>query len=210
MFTGIIRQISKIINLTHQSGRARIAVDLGALAADISRGDSVAINGVCLTLSSKSGNTCEFDVVSETLSRTTLGSFRPGDSVNIEPSLRVGDQVGGHFVMGHVDAVGTLLDVRVAGEPGLKVKVDSPIAAQMVPKGSVAIDGVSLTIVDVGSDWFTCAIIPTTLSDTTLGAKSRGAALNIETDIFGKYAAKYLGKQGGGVTIDKLRDAGFV
>jgi riboflavin synthase len=212
MFTGLVRSRASVVKITPRAGGARIAVDLGPLAEGAAPGDSISINGACLTVAAKNGTVCEFDAVAETLSRTTLGRLRPGDPVNVEPSLRVGDALGGHFVLGHVDGTGTLAALTPGGEGALlRISVDSALTAAMVPKGSVAVDGVSLTLVEVGADYFTCAIIPATLRETTLSAKRPGDAVNVETDILGKMVAKYLGKMSGssGLTLDKLREAGF-
>ncbi len=212
MFTGIIQRVAPVRGVTSRPNGARLAVDLGDLAANVAHGGSVCVNGACLTVSETRGSVCEFDAVAETLSRTTLGSLRQGDDVNVEPSLRVGDQLGGHFVLGHVDGVGQIVATSQAGEgTEMRVTVDAALAAQMVSKGSVAVDGVSLTLVEVGDTEFTCALIPTTLEDTTLGRRRTGDAVNIETDILGKMVAKLLGGSAGtsGLTLDKLRNAGF-
>lgn len=209
MFTGIIRQVSQVSSISPREGGARLAIDLGKLAGSVSRGDSVAVSGVCLTVTEKSGTVCEFDAVAETMSRTTLGALKAGARVNIEPSLRAGDQIGGHFVMGHVDAVGTVASMPTGPNPVIRIQANRETAAQLVEKGSVALDGVSLTVVDVSETAFTCALIPTTLADTTLGSKKAGDSINVETDVFGKYIQKYLGKKTGAITIEKLRETGF-
>ncbi len=211
MFTGIVKLLARVVRVSPVAGGARLAVDLGEAAHGAERGDSVSINGACLTVAARTGTVCEFDAIAETLSRTTLGELRPGDKVNIEPALRVGDQFGGHFVLGHVDAVGAVVGVPAGVEPTLKISVDAALTAQMAPKGSVAVDGVSLTLVDVGADHFTCALIPTTLQETTLGLKKPGEKVNVETDILAKLVARYLGAAAPspGITLDKLRDAGF-
>ena len=174
-------------------------------------GDSVAVNGACLTATSISGSICEFDAVAETLSKTTLNSLRPGDEVNIEPSLRVGDQLGGHFVLGHVDGIGKISALSPAGEGAeLRISVDADVAELMVTKGSVAVDGISLTLVDVGKTHFTCAVIPTTMQGTTLSRRKPGDAVNVETDVLGKMVARLLSSGSRpDITLDKLRDAGF-
>lgn len=211
MFTGIVRQVAPVVHVRAHSSGARIGIDLGALAEESARGDSICVSGACLTVSGKTGTVCEFDVVAETLCRTTIGRLRPGDRVNIEPSLRVGDPLGGHFVLGHVDGVGV-----IAAPPGgtpavLRVSIDPALTSEMVGKASVAVDGVSLTLVEVLRDGFTCALIPTTLQDTTLGLRRPGDTVNIETDILGKLVARYLARIGpaSGLSMDKLRSAGF-
>ncbi len=212
MFTGIVRALASVTAVTPNASGARIAIDLGSLAGGVAHGDSVAVNGACLTAAELRGAVCEFDAVAETLSRTTLGSVRPGDQVNIEPSLRVGDQLGGHFVLGHVDGTGEVTALPSAGEGAeLRVAVDADLTALMVPKGSVAVDGISLTLVEAGRAHFTCAVIPTTMHDTTLGRCRPGDKVNIETDILGKMVAKLLagGSARTDITLDKLREAGF-
>ncbi len=212
MFTGIIRTLTPLVGLSRIGGDARIAIDLGPLAETVAYSDSVSVSGVCLTVAAKSGSVCQFDIVGETLSRTTLGSLRPGDLVNIEPALRVGEPLGGHFVLGHIDGLGTIAAATPAGTGSvLKVSAEPALIAYMAPKGSVAVDGVSLTIADTASGWFTCALIPTTLRETTLAVKKPGDKVNIETDILAKLVAKLLGKGDAspGITLDTLRAAGF-
>ena len=212
MFTGIIKGLAPAVTVASRVGGARIAIDLGPLAGDTAYGDSLCISGACLTVADRHGTVCEFDVLDETLARTTLGNLRPGDKVNIEPSLRVGDPLGGHFVLGHVDAVGEIAALTPAGDTAvMKVAVPASLVPEMVPKGSVAVDGISLTLVDVGDSFFTCALIPTTLKETTLGFKKSGDRVNVETDILGKHVARVLGKAGrsSAITLDKLREAGF-
>ncbi|MFH1732027.1 MAG: riboflavin synthase [Planctomycetota bacterium] len=212
MFTGIIRMLAPVEAVRPAAGGARIVIDLEDAAAGVGRGDSVSVNGACLTVAEKRGSICEFDAVAETLSRTTLGSLRPGDRVNIEPSLRVGDQLGGHFVLGHIDGVGEIAALTPAGDGAdMRISADAALTALTVPKGSVAVDGISLTLVDVGKTHFTCAIIPTTLQETTLGSRKPGDKVNVETDLLGKMVAKLLASGGApsGVTLDKLRKAGF-
>jgi riboflavin synthase len=211
MFTGIIKTLAPVTAITPHASGARIAIDLGPLAAGVGHGDSVAVNGACLTAASISGTVCEFDAVAETLSKTTLSSLHPGDEVNIEPSLRVGDQLGGHFVLGHVDGVGKITALSPAGEGAeLRISVDADVAALMVPKGSVAVDGISLTLVDVGKTDFTCAVIPTTMHDTTLSRRKPGDSVNVETDVLGKMVARLLSSWSRpDITLDKLRNAGF-
>jgi riboflavin synthase len=211
MFTGLVQRLAPVVRITPAPGGARFAIDLGPLAGEVRHGDSVAVNGVCLTVAATAGAVCEFDAVRETLGRSTLGALRPGSRVNVERSLRVGDPLGGHFVLGHVDGTGTIAAITPAGEGAeLAVEGDPAVTGQLVEKGSVALDGISLTVVAVSDRRFTCAIIPTTLADTTLGSASPGDAVNIETDILGKFVRRYLGATtGSGLTLDKLRDAGF-
>ncbi len=147
-------------------------------------GSSIAIDGVCLTVTKIAGHTACFDVVAETLRRSTLGELRPGSRVNLQKSLRVGDRVDGHFVQGHVDAIGTVSRVEsTQAESKWWIRIEADAMPCIVPKGSIAIDGISLTIANVQRDEFSVALIPTTLSRTTIGTKQVGARVNLETDI---------------------------
>ena len=179
MFTGIVREVGRVVEFDG----SRLVVDA---STDAAGGDSVAVDGVCLTV--LEGSRLAFDVVPETLSRTTLGELQPGDRVNIEPALRVGDPLGGHHVQGHVDGVGR---VRSTGEP---VWIDAPveILRYSVEKGSITVDGVSLTIAAVDDDGFAVALIPHTLTATTLGELEPGDAVNLEADVLAKYVEKLL------------------
>ncbi len=174
----------------------RLIVDTGW--DDLRPGESVSVNGVCLTVVSAPGGAAAFDVVRETMSRTNLGDLRRGDFVNLERALRVGDRLSGHIVQGHVDGTG------IVRRTGAILGVESPLSRQMVTKGSVAINGVSLTVVDVEPDYFTIALIPTTLRITNLGRLRRGRRVNIELDILAKYV-----RRASRITKDWLRRAGF-
>jgi riboflavin synthase len=212
MFTGIVQRLAPVVSVRPTPSGARIAIDLADLAAHANHGDSICINGVCLTLTEKDGTVGQFDAVTETLDHSTLARLKPGDKVNVEPSLRVGDQLGGHFVLGHVDGVGRIAGIVPSGNSAtLTMTVDRALTDEMVHKGSVAVDGISLTLASVGGGQFSCAIIPTTLQDTTLSLKRAGGEVNIETDILGKMVAKYIGRSGSesGLSLDKLKDAGF-
>lgn len=156
-------------------------------------GESIAINGCCLTVVALDEDRWVFQAGEETLSKTTLGRLRVGDPVNLERSLPVNGRLGGHFVQGHVDGRGAVRALTVDGEwTHMAIEVPPPLARQMVPKGSVAVDGVSLTLVEVEPDWFSVSLIPHTLQVTTLGLRKVGDAVNIETDILGKYVLKFL------------------
>ncbi|NOZ19485.1 MAG: riboflavin synthase [Planctomycetes bacterium] len=210
MFTGIIEACKPLGAVSRSAGLMEIAIDLGELAEGVALGESIALNGVCLTVASLSGSTARFQAVRETQERSTLGGLRQGDPVNVERSLRVGDRLGGHFVQGHVDGVGTLSEKKESeGQCLIRVIVPTDLTRMMIAKGSVAIDGVSLTLVDVAPDSFSVAIIPHTLENTTLRVRRPGDKVNIEVDMIGKYVAKLLGKDGGGLTIEKLERYGF-
>jgi riboflavin synthase len=167
------------------------------------------VNGVCLTVVARNAETCTFQAGPETLQRTNLGELAPGGRVNLERALRMGDRLGGHWVQGHVDGLGRIAERLRQGDWELFwFSCPAELTRQMVPKGSVTIDGISLTLVDVTAERFSVALIPHTLTVTTLGFKTPGATVNLETDILAKYVWKCL--QGGGVTPEVLRKAGFV
>ncbi len=189
----------------------RVVIDLGPIAGSLKPGDSVAVNGACLTVAELTAAVGRFDVVSETLTRTTLGGLRAGSRVNLEPALRLGEGLDGHLVQGHVDGTATVSRIDKAGQWKVCFTGPRELLDAMVPKGSVAIDGVSLTLVDAARDGFSVALIPTTLGETTLAALAVGAKVNVETDLIGKYVRKCLGGliSSGGLTLEKLREAGF-
>jgi riboflavin synthase len=179
------------------------------LAGELRIGDSVAINGACLTVIAQDAETCRFQAGPETLRLTNLGELVPGDRVNLERALRLGDRLGGHLLQGHVDGLGRIAERLRQGDWELVWFTCPPdLAAQMVRKGSVAVDGVSLTVVDVSADRFSVALIPHTLGHTTLGFKSAGASVNLETDLLAKYVWKRLDVSG--VTWESLQQAGFL
>ena len=211
MFTGLIETCRPVQAVSQRGGLKEIELDLGELAEDVAVGDSVALNGVCLTAVAISGSSARFEAVQETQERSTLGRLRPGDTVNVERALRVGDRLGGHFVQGHVDGLGSIADKSEHdGQCLLRVRVPPELTAKMIEKGSVAVDGVSLTIIDVAADSFSVAVIPHTLEMTTLGRKRPGDEVNIEVDMIGKWVAKLLGKdEGGSITREKLERYGF-
>ena len=164
-------------------------VKLGKLGRGLKEGDSVCINGACLTATKLSKGEAEFEMVAETIRRTNLGSTKPGDYVNIERSLKVGERLEGHFVLGHVDGTGTIDKIeKMPSETKIWIRLDSQLAKSVVEKGSIAVDGVSLTVVDVDGERVSISLIPHTLGVTTLGMRKKGETVNIETDILGKYA----------------------
>lgn len=209
MFTGIIRHVGTVQAVDAAPQGRRLRIDLGPLREHLACGDSVAVNGACLTASAVEAPGVVFDVVRETLERTTLGALGPGAKVNLERALRAGDGLDGHLVQGHVDGVAQVGAIRRGGRWVVEFAAPTELAYLMVPKGSVAVDGVSLTLVDVGPAGFSVALIPTTLGETTLAGLSVGTKVNIETDVIGKYVHKFLSGGGGGVTLEKLREAGF-
>lgn len=211
MFTGIIEHMGTVRAIAPTAAGMRLSIDLGHLATDLRDGESVAVEGVCLTAAARSGSIVSFDVVPETLSRTSLGRLVPGARVNLERSLRVGDRLGGHFVQGHVDATGTVARIELVGGVGeLEVATPPGFCDLLIEKGSVAIAGVSLTVVKVWKDRFTVALIPFTLSHTTLGSLRVGDVVNLEADLIGKWVRKLVsGTKTAEVTMDLLRTQGF-
>jgi riboflavin synthase len=197
MFTGLVEALGVVQQLLPQPPGVRLAVRAGEIAADVGIGDSVAVNGCCLTVVAVHGDALEFDAGAETLSRTNLGQLQDGSLVNLERSLKVGDSLGGHFVTGHIDALGHL-DQRHDDQDWSTVwfRVPAALASQMASKGSIAVDGVSLTLVDVEADRFSVALIPHTLRVTTLGRLKPGDPVNLETDVLAKYVQKQLESSG--------------
>lgn len=193
MFSGIIQTTGKISKI----GAGRLWVEIAAKKVNL--GDSIALNGVCLTVAKhrriKNGVEAYFELSQETLDKTTLGKLRVGDRINLEPALTLKDALGGHIVQGHVDGVGTVEKIRPEGEmKTLWFRAPDTIMEYIVPKGSVAVDGVSLTAVEVSSNSFSVALIPYTLDHTNMGRLQVGEAVNLEADIIAKYIMKYVKK----------------
>jgi riboflavin synthase len=193
MFTGIVRELGGVVSVAGGEDGIRLEVEAPETAAVAALGDSVALAGVCLTVVAVEGPRLAFDAVPETLSRTSLGRLAAGGSVNVEPALRVGDALGGHMLQGHVDGVGAVRSVDREGE-GRRVWFDAPedVLRYCVEKGSVAVDGVSLTVAALDGDGFAVALIPHTLAVTTLGALAPGDTVNLEVDVLAKYVEKLL------------------
>ena len=202
MFTGIVEELGEVVSVEHLAEAARLTVRGPRVTAGVAHGDSVAVNGVCLTVTAVAGATFTADVMAETLSRSALGTLAPGSPVNLERSLRVGDRLGGHMVQGHVDGVATIAS-RVTGEHWDVVRIAMPpgLSRYLVEKGSVAVDGVSLTVSALSGGpgenpgeppWFEVSLIPTTLAVTTLGRVTPGGSVNLEVDVIGKYVERML------------------
>jgi riboflavin synthase len=197
IFTGIISHVADVVDVRPSGGGKRLVVSCPGLASP-ALGESVAINGACLTVAVAAAGRIEFDVVPETLSRTNLGELRSGDRVNLEASMRAGDELGGHLVYGHVDATTIVLGIHPEGLGNRMWCVTPPALSPMIAeKGYVALDGVSLTVAGLREGEFAIALIPETLARTTLGAKSTGASLNLEIDPIARYVAHHL-RQGRG------------
>ncbi len=225
MFTGIIEAVGKVTNIERQGEAVRLTVSAPQIAEDVRIGDSVCINGVCLTATSTQAPQMTFDAVHETMRRTSLGNLQIGEGVNLERSLPVGGRLGGHIVQGHVDGAGRIASIRPVGNSWF-VYIDAApeLMRYIVTKGSVAIDGISLTVVDAADRTFSLSVIPHTWDQTTLREKRAGDPVNIECDIIGKYVEKMLGgyiagggeavNRGGssdrGVTMDLLARSGYV
>jgi riboflavin synthase len=193
VFTGIVRELGVVVAADDAGGGRSLAVRAPATAGLTAVGDSVAVNGCCLTATAVEHGEMSFHAVPETVSRSTLGSLQAMDSVNVEPALRAGDPLGGHYVQGHVDAVGSVQSVEAEGE-GLRVFVEAPgeVLRYCVLKGSVTVDGVSLTVAELSEDAFAVALVPHTLGATTLSGLTPGQAVNIETDVLAKYVERLL------------------
>lgn len=214
MFTGIVESVGRITHLSRQGEALRMTLHAGTLdLSDVRLGDSIAVSGPCLTVVARGADSFEVDVSSETLARTTLGDKRAGDRVNLEKALRLADRLGGHLVSGHIDGVGQLRRREPQGEYlKLVIGVPAALARYLAFKGSVALDGVSLTVNAAGPDSVEVLTIPHTLERTTLGALTAGAALNIEVDLIARYIERLLASSTGGDAIDlaMLSRAGFV
>jgi riboflavin synthase len=212
MFTGLISDVGVVERLDPRAGGARITIRPGSLPVDeLVPGESVACNGACFTVVERGGGRMSFDAVPETLARTTLGSWKSGTRVNLERALRLSDRLGGHLVQGHVDAVGKVL-ARAAEGQGARLTVWMPaaIAPLVAEKGSIAVDGVSLTVASTGRDRFEVALIPETLSRTVLGDAAAGTAVNLEADVVARHVARLREFAGpAGVTEGSLKDWGY-
>jgi riboflavin synthase len=195
MFTGLIIELGEVSGIERRGRNARLAVKGRAILKDIAVGDSIAINGVCLTVTNIERDIVSFDVSGETLLSTNLGGLKRGNKVNLEPSLRPDSKMGGHFVTGHVDGVGRIRSRMLEGNAE-RVEIEAPaeVLHYLVRKGSVTVDGISLTVVDVFKDAFSLVIIPHTASLTTIGFKKIGDTVNLEPDMLAKYVEKFLRK----------------
>jgi riboflavin synthase len=188
LFTGLVQDLGTVTAVDASDGGVRLAVATGL---ELAEGDSVAVNGVCLTATALDGGGFRADVMHETLRRSSLAGLEPGARVNLELPLRAADRLGGHFVQGHVDGVGTIWDRRDEGFARVvRIGADADLLRYVVVKGSIAVDGVSLTVSDLGDDWFQVSLIPETLERTVLGAADVGARVNLEVDVLAKYVER--------------------
>ena len=214
MFTGIVEGLGTVEAITPLGKAYRLGIELGPLSDDAKLGDSIAINGTCLTVVSLNGSRAEFDVIRETVERTSFASLKVRDKVNVERAMLVGDRFHGHVVSGHVDGAGTVSVLRKeAGQTVLSVRIAPELIRFIVEKGSVTLDGVSLTVTATTPDAFSVALIPLTLDVTTLGQKTVGSLINVEVDPIGKWVHRLLGGyvtgDGQGLSLNDLRRSGF-
>ncbi len=212
MFTGIIQKTGKIVEIRRSGGSGRLVIEASPWKSPLVLGESIAVNGCCLTVAAMDGSQLSFDVLDETFRKTSLGEKRSGQKVNLERALCVGDSLGGHFVTGHVDGIGEVREIKQIGRDwSFRINASSELLRGMVPKGSIALDGISLTIVELTGEYFSVHIIPHTIEETALGGLKSGATVNLETDMIGKYVQRFLrgADAAGRLTLEKLRDAGF-
>lgn len=205
MFTGIVEELGQVTEVTNLGDSSRLRLRGPLVTKDAAHGDSIAVNGMCLTVVDCANSEFTADVMAESLDRTSLGALLPGSPVNLERAMKLGGRLGGHLVQGHVDGTGTIAD-RTPGEHWelVRISLPGPLARYVVEKGSITVDGISLTVASVADDHFTVSLIPTTLELTTLGSKEPGEPVNLEVDILAKYVERLLaagerpvGPQGG-------------
>jgi len=197
MFTGLVEALATVVELQPDPPGVRLTIEVPASIDDVKIGDSIALNGCCLTVVEANRSRLSFQAGDETLRRTNLGRLKPGSKLNIERSLRFGDRLGGHFVTGHIDGLGTLDSRADEGDwSTFWFRAPADLMRQMASKGSIAVDGVSLTLVNVGLDRFSVALIPHTLATTTLGGLKHGDTINLETDVLAKYVERQINAEG--------------
>jgi len=211
MFTGIVESKGKVLRAEYHGYGKRLSLELPADLTDVQLGDSININGVCLTVVEKKGQNIEFDLSSETLQKTVLGEVREGDWVNLERALKLTDRLGGHIVTGHVDGIGVIVEKRQEIEfIHLRIRIPGSISKYVVQKGAIAIDGISLTVNECQDEEVKIVLIPGTIEKTTLVKKRVGDRVNIEADILGKYVEKILeGRKPRGMNLSFLKEHGF-
>jgi len=214
MFTGIVEGKGKILKVEYRGEARRLTIEFPAYLTDVQLGDSISINGVCLTIVEKGAQAISFDLSEETTRRSSLDGLREGDPVNLERALRINDRLGGHFVTGHIDGVGVITERKKEREfVSLRVKVPDAVSEYVVPKGSIAIDGISLTVNEYRNREILVTLIPYTLEKTTLMDKKAGDRVNLEADILGKYVGRLLKRReekSGGLDRPFLEKYGFI
>ncbi len=211
MFTGIVEEMGQVKSLRRDAGAARLTISASTVLGGTVLGDSICVNGVCLTVVDLKRGEFSADVAVETLRVTNLGELKTGEAVNLERALQLSARIGGHLVSGHVDAVARIREKREEGN-GWRIFIDAPetVLRYIIRKGSIAVDGISLTVADVDKSGFSIAVIPHTAKLTTLGFKGAGDSVNLETDIIGKYVERLLsGRVEGGVNLELLKKTGF-
>ncbi|OPZ21689.1 MAG: Riboflavin synthase [Firmicutes bacterium ADurb.BinA205] len=214
MFTGIIEEVGTVKAVQHSGSNSFIRIEAKKVLEDVHLGDSIAVNGVCLTVTHFDSTTFQADVMNETLSRSSLGSLRNGSPVNLERAMAAGGRFGGHIVSGHIDGTGTVSDIRNDGiAVWYTISANADILRYIVEKGSIAIDGISLTVAKVTDNSFSVSIIPHTASVTILGTKKTGDIVNLENDIVGKYVEKLMkpaDSPQSGLNMEMLAKNGFI
>lgn len=209
MFTGIIEEVGKVHTLVRRGDGARLTVECGL--NDLHTGESIAVNGLCLTIVEETRNAFTMDLSPETLRRSTLGGLKTGHIVNLERSLRPNDRLGGHFVTGHIDGVGEIKSLVPEGNSvRAEYSVSPDLSGYLVEKGSIAVDGISLTIASCEGGRFTVSLIPYTMEKTNLKDRKAGDPVNIEVDILGKYVEAFLTRRTGGISRELLEKTGFL
>ncbi|MDE5764238.1 MAG: riboflavin synthase [Ruminococcus sp.] len=212
MFTGIIEEVGTVKEIRRNGNNSFIRIQADKILSDVHLGDSIAVNGVCLTVTSFDGKIFQADVMNETLSRSSLRTLRTGSPVNLERAMSAGGRFGGHIVSGHIDGTGNIINIKNDGiAVWYTIKADSGIMRYIVEKGSVAIDGISLTVAKVGADNFSVSIIPHTSGQTILSSKKSGDIVNLENDIIGKYVEKLMNPvKTNGIDMNFLDERGFL
>ncbi len=212
MFTGLIREVGRAVRLESKGAEAHLTVACSAVLEGAAPGDSIAVDGACLTVERLAGDGFTAFLSRETLERTALAGLAPGTRVNLEPSLRLSDRLGGHIVQGHVEGVGRVLSLAPVGSGWtLAVEIPEDLVEAVIPKGSIALAGISLTVAALSGTRVEVAVVPTTLEQTTLGAWKPGNRINVETDLVGRYVLSHLKRRGGpgGLTLGDLVEKGF-
>lgn len=217
MFTGIVEELGKLQGLEMRSDSGTITIEAGKVLEDAAVGDSIAVNGACLTVRELGRGSFAADVMPETLRRTNLGNLKRGDAVNLERALSLSARLGGHLMLGHVDATGKVVSVRPEGTAVVyTMSAPETVRRYILPQGSIGVDGISLTVTKIEGENFSVSLIPHTVKVTTLGQNGVGYEVNLEADVVGKYVEKMIkgglpGGQGeGGLTLEKLAEGGFL
>ena len=214
MFTGIIEELGRINSIKRGAASAFLRVEAQTVTDGLKLGDSIAVNGICLTVTEFTRDRLAFDVMAETLRKSNLGGLKSGDQVNLERALRPSDRLGGHIVSGHIDGVGKIKSVTTEDIAQVfTVEAPKEVMRYVIAKGSIAVDGISLTVVDFGPGHFRISIIPHTMGKTTLGFKKAGDSVNLEPDLIAKYIERLMpggGKTGGGIDFGYLAEHGFM